>query len=220
MACVTAPKLYIGNRNYSSWSLRAWFLLAEAGIDFDEERLRLDTPEFEERIGAISPSRRVPVLVVGEEKVWDSLAIAETVAERWPDKGLWPSDPAARSHARSISAEMHAGFPHLRAGMPMNCRAMGRQVSLSSGLKADIDRVIAIWSDCAERYGGGWLFGSFSVADAMYAPVVLRFRTYGTDLPEPARAYADRVLQSRAVQQWLAAAESETEVIEREEIGQ
>ena len=220
MACVTKPKLYIGNCNYSSWSLRAWFLLAEAGIDFDEERLPLDTPDFEERIGAISPSRRVPVLVLGDETVWESLAIAETVAERWPDKGLWPSGPAARAHARSISAEMHAGFPHLRAGMPMNCRAMGRKVSLSSGLKTDIDRVIAIWSDCAQRYGSGWLFGTFSVADAMYAPVVLRFRTYGTDLPEPARAYADRVLQSRAIQKWLAAAESETEVIEREEIGQ
>lgn len=220
MACVTKPKLYIGNRNYSSWSLRAWFLLAEAGIDFDEERLPLDTPEFEERIGAISPSRRVPVLVLGDEKVWDSLAIGETVAERWPDKGLWPSDSAARAHARSISAEMHSGFPDLRAAMPMNCRAMGRQVPLSSGLKADIDRIFAIWSDCAERYGGGWLFGTFSVADAMYAPVVLRFRTYGTNLPEPARAYADRVLQSRALQKWLAAAESETEVIEREEAGQ
>jgi glutathione S-transferase len=220
MACVTKPKLYIGNRNYSSWSLRAWFLLAEAGIDFDEERLPLDTKEFEERIGAISPSRRVPVLVLGDEKVWDSLAIGETVAERWPDKGLWPTDPAARSHARSISAEMHAGFACLRGEMPMNCRAMGRQVPLSAGLKQDIDRIVAIWSDCAERYGGGWLFGTFSVADAMYAPVVLRFRTYGTDLPEPARAYADRVLQSRALHKWLAAAESETEVIEREEAGQ
>lgn len=217
---MTKPKLYIGNRNYSSWSLRAWFLLAEAGIDFDEERLPLDTPEFEERIGAISPSRRVPVLVLGEETVWESLAIGETVAERWPDKGLWPSDAAARAHARSVSAEMHAGFASLRAGMPMNCRAMGRRVPLSTGLKADIDRIFAIWSDCAQRYGGGWLFGTFSVADAMYAPVVLRFRTYGADLPDPARTYADRVLQSHAIQEWLAAAESETEVIEREEAGQ
>ncbi|HET6629408.1 MAG TPA: glutathione S-transferase family protein [Woeseiaceae bacterium] len=217
---MTRPKLYIGNRNYSSWSLRAWFLLAEADIAFDEERLPLDTREFEERIGAISPSRRVPVLVLDDAKVWDSLAIGETVAERWPDKGLWPSDSAARAHARSISAEMHAGFAALRAEMPMNCRAMGRQVPLSPGLKADIDRIFAIWSDCAERYGGGWLFDRYSVADAMYAPVVLRFRTYGVDLPQAARGYADRVLQSRALQKWLAAAESETEVLEREEIGQ
>lgn len=220
MLPVTKPKLYIGNRNYSSWSLRAWFLLAEADIAFEEERLPLDTREFEERIGAISPSRRVPVLVLDDDKVWDSLAIGETVAERWPDKGLWPSDPAARAHARSISAEMHAGFAALRAEMPMNCRAMGRQVPLSRALKTDIDRILAIWSDCAERYGGGWLFDTFSVADAMYAPVVLRFRTYGVDLPQAARGYADRVLQSRAIQKWLAAAESETEVLEREEIGQ
>jgi glutathione S-transferase len=220
MLSVTKPKLYIGNRNYSSWSLRAWFLLAEADIEFEEERLPLDTREFDERIGAVSPSRRVPVLVVGDEKVWDSLAIGETVAERWPDKGLWPSDPAARAHARSISAEMHAGFAGLRAEMPMNCRAMGRQVPLSRQLKTDIDRIFAIWSDCAERYGGGWLFDRYSVADAMYAPVVLRFRTYGVDLPQAGRGYADRVLQSRAIQKWLAAAESETEVLEREEIGQ
>lgn len=219
MPCVSKPTLYIGNRNYSSWSLRAWLLLAEAGISFDEERLPLDTREFEDRIGAISPSRRVPVLVMGEERVWDSLAIGETVAERWPDKALWPADPTARAHARSVSAEMHSGFAALRAQMPMNCRAMGRQVPLSRELKADIDRILAIWSDCAERYGGGWLFDTFSVADAMYAPVVLRFRTYGVDLPQPADRYADRVLQSRAMQKWLAAAESETEVLEREETG-
>ncbi len=217
---MTTPKLYIGNRNYSSWSLRAWLLLAEADIEFDEERLPLFTREFEERIGAISPSRRVPVLLLDGERVWDSLAIGETVAERWPDKALWPADPAARAHARAVSAEMHAGFPALRAQMPMNCRAMGRHVPLSRELKADIDRVFAIWSDCAERYGGGWLFDRFSVADAMYAPVVLRFRTYGVDLPEAARGYADRVLQSRAMQKWLAAAESETEVLEEEEKGQ
>jgi glutathione S-transferase len=214
------PKLYIGNRNYSSWSLRAWFLLAEAGIDFDEERLPLDTAEFEARIGAISPSRRVPVLVLGTETVWDSLAIAETVAERWPEKALWPAEPDRRAHARSISAEMHAGFAALRSEMPMNCRAMGRKVPLSRELKADIDRILAIWSDCSEHYGGGWLFRTFSVADAMYAPVVLRFRTYGVDLPQAASGYADRVLRSRATQQWLAAAESETQVIEGDEVGQ
>ncbi len=219
MLPVMKPKLYIGNRNYSSWSLRAWFLLAESGLEFEEERLPLGTREFEERIATISPARRVPVLALGNERVWDSLAIAETVAERWPDKSLWPPDPAARAHARSISAEMHAGFFSLRAEMPMNCRALGRQVPLTRELQADIDRVIAIWSDCAERYGGGWLFGRYSVADAMYAPVVLRFRTYGVDLPPAARGYADRVLQSRALQKWLAAAESETEVLQHEELG-
>ncbi|HZD54369.1 MAG TPA: glutathione S-transferase family protein [Woeseiaceae bacterium] len=213
------PKLYIGNRNYSSWSLRAWFLMAEAGIAFDEERIRLDSRDFEQRIGDISPSRRVPVMMLGDLCVWDSLAIAETVAERWPDKGLWPADPDRRAHARSISAEMHSGFAALRSAMPMNCRAMGRKVPLSPELKVDIDRILAIWSDCAERHGGGWLFGRFSVADAVYAPVALRFRTYGVGLPQSAQSYADRLLESKAMQKWLAAAESETEVIEAEEVG-
>jgi glutathione S-transferase len=213
------PKLYIGNRNYSSWSLRAWFLLAEAGIEFDEERVPLDTPGFERRIDAISPSRRLPVLVLDGRPVWDSLAIAETVAERWPDKGLWPDGAEARAHARSVSAEMHAGFMALRAALPMNCRAMGRKVPLTRELKTDIERIFAIWSDCAERYGGGWLFGRFGVADAMYAPVVFRFRTYGIDLPQAAQSYPETAVRSKAIQKWLAAAESETEVIEREEVG-
>ena len=147
------------------------------------------------------------------------MAIAETVAERWPEKGLWPDDPDLKAHARSISAEMHSGFVALRSAMPMNCRAMGRKVPLTPALTADIDRVIAIWSECAARCGGGWLYGRFGVADAMYAPVVLRFRTYGVDLPAAARSYADRVLESPAMQRWLAAAESETEVLEAEECG-
>jgi glutathione S-transferase len=214
------PKIYIGNRNYSSWSLRAWFLLAEAGIDFEEERVPLDSREFADRIGGISPSGKLPVLALDGRAVWDSLAIAETVAERWPDKGLWPADAASRAHARSISAEMHAGFAALRGAMPMNCRAMGRKVPLTGALQADIARILVLWSDCAERYGGGWLFGRFGVADAMYAPIVLRFRTYGVDLPQAARSYPDRVLESRSIQNWLAAAESETEVIEKDETGQ
>lgn len=214
------PKLIIGNRNYSSWSLRAWFLLAESGIDFDEERLPLDTPEFADRIGQISPAGRVPVLLLGGQPVWDTLAIAETVAERWPERELWPSDAARRAHARSISAEMHAGFGTLRDAMPMNCRAMGRKVAPSEPLTADMERIFAIWTDCATRYGGGWLFGTFSVADAMYAPVVLRFRTYGVDPPQSACPFPERLLQSKALQNWLLAAESETEVLEREEKGQ
>lgn len=215
------PTLYIGNKNYSSWSLRPWFLLTEAGIDFEEVRLPLDTPEFHERIREISPAGRVPVLQLDGHVVWDSLAIAETVAERWPERGLWPDDAAARAHARSVSAEMHAGFGALRSKLPMNCRAMGRQVKLSDETLADIRRVQAIWADCAERYGGeGWLFGRFGVADAMYAPVVFRFRTYGVNIAESAGAYAERVLESRAIQNWLRAAESETEVLENDEAGQ
>ncbi len=216
-----SAKLIIGNKNYSTWSLRAWLLLAEAGIEFEEERLALDSEDFASKIAQYSPAGCVPVLILDGMPVWDTMAIAETVAERWPDKNLWPPDANARAHARSISAEMHSGFSVLREAMPMNCRAMGRKVALPDELTADIDRIFGIWSDCHRRYGSGgdWLFGNFSVADAMFAPVVLRFRTYGMNLPQSASAYPERLLQSDALQDWLAAAESETEVIEREEAG-
>jgi glutathione S-transferase len=212
-------KLIIGNKNYSSWSLRAWFLLSEAGIEFEEERILLDKDDTADRIAEFSPAGLLPVLVLDDLTVWDTLAIAETVAERWPEKNLWPADTRLRAHARSVSAEMHAGFAALRAQMPMNCRAMGRKVPLPEALTNDIDRVIAIWSQCRKQYGGEWLFGDFSIADAMYAPVVLRFRTYGINLPEAAAGYAQRVLESAAMQDWLAAAEMEIEVIDREEVG-
>ncbi len=216
------PKLVIGNKNYSSWSLRPWLLMKEAGIDFDEQRIVLDTPTAKHEIAEFSPSGRVPVLLLGDLAVWDSLAICETVAERWPDCRLWPADADERAHARSIAAEMHSGFHVLRECMPMNCRAMGRKVPIPDELGADIDRVIAIWSECHKRFGdrGGWLFGDFSVADAMYAPVVLRLRTYGINLPESAGYYPHRLLESKAMQSWLAAAECETEVIEADEKGQ
>ncbi len=217
-----ALKLVIGNKNYSSWSLRAWLLLSEAGIPFEELRLVLDTPEYAESIRRYSPAGRVPVLMIGDKPVWDSLAIAETVAERWPQTGLWPDDADARAHARSISAEMHSGFLALREAMPMNCRAMGRRVSLPQPVTHDIDRIFDIWSDCRERYGdnGGWLFNRFGVADAMFAPVVLRFRTYGINLPDSACHYPARLLRSEPLQNWLAACESEVEVIEQDEKGQ
>ena len=216
------PKLIIGNKNYSSWSLRAWLLLKEAGIEFDEHRIVLDTPTTARELAAFDTAGKVPILQLGDATVWDSLAIAETVAERWPEKQLWPADPDERALARSISAEMHSGFMHLRECMPMNCRAMGRKVSLPDELGEDIDRVIAIWATCHRHFGdrGGWLFGDFSVADAMYAPVVLRLRTYGINLPESAGYYPHRLLESSAMQQWLAAAECEVEVIEAEEKGQ
>ena len=215
-------KLIIGNKNYSTWSLRSWLLLKEAGIEFEEFRIPLDQEGSAAEIARFSPSGRVPVLMLGEQPVWDTLAIAETVAEQWPEKQLWPSDPAAKAHARCVSAEMHAGFPTLREAMPMNCRAMGRKVSLPDALAADIDRVLDIWSDCHRRYRsqGDWLFGGFSVADAMFAPVVLRFRTYGINLPDSASSYPRRLLESESIQSWLAAAESEVEVIKVEEIGQ
>jgi len=213
-------KLIIGNKNYSSWSLRAWFLLSEAGIDFDEHRIKLDEADTAKCIAEFTGAGCVPVLQINGASVWDTLAISETIAERFPDKQLWPEDPDARAHARSITAEMHSSFHTLRECMPMNCRAMGRTVDLPDELTRDIDRVIDIWSECHKRYGGDWLFGEFSIADAMFAPVVLRFRTYGIKLPDSAKIYANRVLESEAMQQWLADAETEIEVIEREELGQ
>lgn len=215
------PKLIFGNKNYSSWSLRAWLLLREAGIEFEEYRIPLDTGSTATQIAEFTEAGRVPVLKLDDVTVWDTMAIAETVAERWPEKQLWPEDADARAHARSISAEMHSGFEVLRRHMPMNCRAMGRKVSFPDELTDDIDRVIAIWSQCHRRYGdqGQWLFGDFCIADAMYAPVVLRFRTYGVNLPESAGFYPQRLLQSVALQEWLADSESEVEVIEREEVG-
>ncbi len=211
--------LVIGNKNYSSWSLRPWLLMRESGIEFKEHRIPLDVPSTKEAIAAVSPAGRVPVLITGESHVWDSLAIAETLAERYPDKQLWPKDDDARAYARSLSAEMHSGFAALRNEMPMNCRAMGRKVRLGEELTKDIDRVIDIWVDCQKRYDGDWLFGDFSIADAMFAPVVLRFRTYGINLPESAMQYPRRLLASEAMQEWLLDAESETEVIEADEKG-
>ena len=214
-------KLIIGNKNYSSWSLRAWFLLREAGIEFNEHRIALDTPSFAGELANYSSAGCVPVLQLDELTIWDSLAIAETIAEHWPEKQLWPHGRMARAHARAISAEMHSGFLQLRNCMPMNCRAMGRKVPLPDELGNDIDRVIAIWAECHRNYGdkGGWLFGDFSIADAMFAPVVLRFRTYGINLPESAGFYPQRLLESEAMQEWLLAAESETEVIDADEAG-
>jgi glutathione S-transferase len=215
-------KLIIGNKNYSSWSLRAWLILSEAGIAFEEHRIALDTPATATELKKSAPAGRVPVLILDGHAVWDSMAIAETVAERWPDRQLWPDDAYARAHARSISAEMHSGFTKLREALPMNCRAMGRKVPLPDALAAEIDRVFEIWSDCQHCFGseGDWLFGRFSIADAMFAPVVLRFRTYGINLPQSASVYPGRLLESKPLQKWLLAAESETEVIQREEIGQ
>ena len=213
-------ELVIGNKNYSSWSLRPWLVLKESGIDFSERRIVLDVETTSRELSDLGAAKRVPVMIVDGHSVWDSLAIAETIAERWPDKNLWPEDANARAHARAISAEMHSGFDALRSQMPMNCRAMGRKVPLTDELTADIDRVIDIWSDCYHRYSGEWLFGDFSIADAMYAPVVLRLRTYGINLPESASHFPRRLLQSPAMQDWLAAAECETEVIEADEAGQ
>lgn len=213
------PLLVIGNKNYSSWSLRGWLALRKSGADFREKRLPLDTPEFEREIGELSPSRRVPTLHDGELCIWDSLAIAEYANERWAGGGLLPAQASERALARAYMAEMHAGFSALRARMPMNCRATGRQVEIDEDLQANIDRIFAIWSECLQRSGGPWLFGEFSLVDAAYVPVALRFCTYGVEGPPPVQAYVATVLADPDVAAWVEAGKSETEVVEADEAG-
>lgn len=213
--------LVIGNKNYSSWSLRAWLPLKQSGLAFEEVRIPLNTPEFAAAIGQYSPSRRVPALRHGEVTIWESLAIGEYIAELVPDQKLWSANPTARAIARSISCEMHAGFRDLREQMPMNCRARLPGLGRASGVQADIDRITQIWRDCRQQFGseGEFLFGQWSIADAMYAPVVMRFVTYDVALDPISQAYVKATLQLGAIEEWLTAAAAETEVIEVEEVG-
>ncbi|MFZ1642094.1 MAG: glutathione S-transferase family protein [Candidatus Contendobacter sp.] len=213
------PQLVIGNKNYSSWSLRPWLAARHAGIEFDEIRVSLFTPEGTAQIQQYSPSGKVPVWREGEFMVWDSLAICEYLAERAP--ALWPVDSAARAVARSVCAEMHSGFTALRNGMPMNVRARGRRVAITPEIAADIDRIAALWTDCRSRFGasGPWLFGAFSIADAMFGPVVLRFATYGVSRPGVVGDYAAIWMADSHLQAWITAAERESEVIEADECG-
>lgn len=212
--------LVIGNKNYSSWSLRPWLALKHCGVSFNEDHIALDQIDSAARIRAYSPAGRVPVLVDGELTVWDSLAICEYLAERFPAAQLWPVDAAARALARSLSAEMHAGFLALRSELPMNIRAI-RHVQCSAQAYADITRVIAAWEHCRATHGadGEWLCGRFSIADAMFAPVVLRFRTYRINVPPTVARYMAHVLLDPALREWIAAAQKETEVIEADEVG-
>ncbi|HEY4647404.1 MAG TPA: glutathione S-transferase family protein [Steroidobacteraceae bacterium] len=206
--------LVIGSKNYSSWSLRAWIFLKHLGIEFDERMLTLYSPEFYEEIGKISPARRVPVLLDGDLRIWDSLAICEYLAEK-TGRG-WPKDTAARAHARAISAEMHSGFQALRDACPFNARARNRHVPRTPELLASARRIDQLWEDCRRRFGRGgpWLVGEYSIVDAMYAPVVLRFNTYGADLSAPSRDYANTVLADPPLVDWLRAAESEPHRVE------
>jgi len=212
-------KLVIGNKNYSSWSLRPWMLLRQAGIDFEEIPVRLFTKEFAAEIARYSPAGKVPALIDGDVTVWDSLSICEYVAERFPAKALWPVDAAARAVARSVCAEMHSGFGDLRSQMPMNVTAILPGLGWNVAVQRDIDRIAAIWTDLRTRHGasGPFLFGSFTIADAFYAPVVSRFATYGVHLPEVAKAYADFVLALPVMQEWVAAAREERDFIPSDE---
>mgnify|MGYP001570471345 CR=1 FL=1 len=212
-------KLVIGNKNYSSWSMRPWVLLCQAGIAFDEIQLWFDDAGRIAEARRYSPAGQVPVLIANEDPIWDSLAICETVAEIFPEKHLWPEDAGARQVARSICAEMHAGFRKLRGAMPMNIRASHPGKGMSPEVRQDIDRIVAIWQSCRERFGqdGAMLFGRFTVADAYYAPVVMRFMTHAVALPLVARAYADAVRALPAVQEWMAAARKETAFVAADE---
>lgn len=207
----TNPILVIGSKNYSSWSLRPWLVLRAFDVVFDEILLPLDTPEFYARIHDYSPTGRVPVLHDGAVRVWDSLAIAEYANERWLGGRAWPADIAARAMARAISAEMHSGFAALRTELSMNCRKRVQNHSTSAAAQADIARVKAIWREARARFGAGgpFLFGTFGIADAMYAPVVLRFVSYGVALDPVERAYADAILAMPALRYWLAATVNE-----------
>lgn len=202
--------LVIGDKNLSSWSLRPWLVLKHLGLPFREIKLALDTPEFKPALSRYSPAGRVPVLIDGDLHIWDSLAIIEYLNEKAAGRG-WPADSAQRAHARSISAEMHSGFAALRKNWPMQAAAQNVHAPLSVEGGADVARVDQLWQDCRAKYDmqGPWLFGSFSIADAMYAPVVFRFNTYRPRLSAASSAYLEHVLDDTHMRTWLEDAQAE-----------
>lgn len=214
-------KLVIGNKNYSTWSLRPWLLLSAFNIDFEEELESLQTEGRKARLGKHSPTSKVPVLIDNHMNIWDSLAICEYVSEKYLDGKGWPKRMDMRAEARVLCAEMHSGFTALRNELPMNCRAT-RKIELSSSAKENIARIDAIWSEYTQKYShvGSWLFGKFSIADCFYAPVALRFLTYGVSLSAPAQKYATLLLEQKNVIQWVKAGKQELEVIEEDEAGE
>ncbi|HEU5135982.1 MAG TPA: glutathione S-transferase family protein [Steroidobacteraceae bacterium] len=211
--------LIMGNRNYSSWSLRPWLLMKHLDLAFAERLIPLDTPEYARDAETVSPTRRVPVLRHGALVVWDSLAICEYACEL-AGRG-WPAQREARAIARAACAEMHSGFSILRSQWPMNARATGRTTPPNPERQAEIARIESLWAECRSRFGAGgpWLFGEYSVADAMYAPVVLRLRTYGATVRESTAAYMATVLDDGHMRDWVAAAAAESWIIETSEIG-
>lgn len=214
-------KLVIANRNYSSWSFRPWLLMTEFGLEFDLKEESLAGNDMKERLLRHSPAGRVPVLVDNGLTVWDSLAICEYVSEQHLSGRGWPDSATSRAHARSVSAEMHSGLMALRSEMPMNIRAR-RIIRASAAAEADVRRVDEIWSDCrqAHRAAGDWLFGEFSIADCMYAPVAMRFVTYGTLLSAPSQRYVETVLENPSVKTWVEAALKEIEIVPEDEAGE
>ncbi len=216
-------KLIIGNKNYSSWSLRAWMLLTKFELKFEEHLESLERENsrgtLTERLKQYSPVGRVPVLIDGETTVWDSLAICEYVSEKYLSDQGWPAEESLRAEARSICAEMHSGFIGLRSELPMNCRA-SRKVTPSETALQNIARIDAIWSKCMTRNPNTWLFDQFSIADCFYAPVVMRFKTYGIALSEAAAQYQNFFLEDATLKKWVDAAKAETEILPEDEAGE
>ncbi|MFM8589051.1 MAG: glutathione S-transferase family protein [Limnohabitans sp.] len=219
-------QLYIGNKNYSSWSMRPGVLLRQAGIDFEVILVRFVgfTPDsqFKKVVAPLNPVGKVPVLVHDDLVVWDTLAIAEYLAEQFPDRQLWPADRAARARARSICAEMHSGFTTLRSACPMNIEAHLPEVGAlalrdNAGLRQDLQRIVSMWSGLLAEHGGPMLFGPFTVADAYFAPVVMRLKTYALPVPADVAAYMDRVCALTGVRAWIDAARAERDFIDIEE---
>jgi glutathione S-transferase len=215
-----ALTLVVGNKNYSSWSMRPWLVLKKSGAAFEEVVIPLDRPETRAEIFKHSPSGFVPTLKDDELTIWESLAICEYLAEKFPDANLWPKDPSARAIARSVSNEMHSGFSALRTNMPMNVRGNLPGKGRAPGVQEDINRISAIWRDCRTRFGqnGPYLFGAFSIADAMYAPVASRFVTYQVDLDADAKAYVNTLWSDPAMAAWVEGARREPWVIEKSEL--
>lgn len=211
--------LVIGNQNYSSWSMRPWVLMKQLQIPFEEVKLHFHTTEWDAQIARWSPSRRVPVLWRGEQAVWDSLAILETLNEWFPGRGVWPRDLVARAFARSAAAEMHSGFTALRARMPMNIRAAHPGKGLTPESRADIERIESLWGEARRRFGAGgaFLFGAFCAADAMFAPVVMRFRTYGPPLARESERYCEAMHAAAGVKAWVDAALQEAQFVAEDE---
>jgi glutathione S-transferase len=219
-------QLVIGNKNYSSWSMRPWVLLRQAGIAFDEVKIRFDafTPDsrFKTELARISPAGRVPVLIDGDLTVWDTLAIAEYLAEKFPAQQLWPQDAKARARARSVCAEMHSGFGALRSHFPMNIEAALPEVGVrvlaeQAAVRADVERLVGMWSALLDTYGGPLLFGEFSIADAYFAPVVMRLKTYAVPTPPNIAAYLKRVGELPGVAAWVSDALAERDFLDFEE---
>jgi glutathione S-transferase len=207
--------LTINSRNYGAWSLRGWLLCKMSGLDFHEHVLDSDDPDTRAELLLLSSSFLVPKLVHDGVTVWDTMAIGEYLNEIRPEAGLLPSDPIARAHCRAVCGEIHSGFVNLRSALPMNLKAHHREFKVWAGAQADIDRIVALWRNCLDQYGGPFLFGAQpTMADAMYAPVCTRFRTYDVELDEITDAYCDTVMSLPAMREWIAAAELEPDELE------